>query len=71
MRYNVAEMRHRKGISQAELAKQSGTARGILSRLESGQPMSTTTATLSKIARVLGCTVAELLCEEERGAGDG
>lgn len=60
MTYKVKECREEKGLSQEELAKKSGVSRTIISRLESGKTMVTTTETLIKIANALGKKVGDI-----------
>ena len=51
--YKILQMRKRKKLSQAELAKKIGTKQSNIARMESGQ-QNFTTDTLQKIADVLG-----------------
>lgn len=60
MAYKIVEMRKKKGLTQDELAKRSGVSRAIVSGLESGRIRTTTTQTLLKLAKALGCRVADI-----------
>lgn len=58
----IRDMRKRKGMTQAELAKKAGIKRATISAAEVGTNNPSTT-TVALIASALGCTVAELLGE--------
>lgn len=60
MEYKVKECREKVGMSQEELAKRSGVSRAIISGLESGSIVTTTTKTLVKIADALGLKVSDI-----------
>lgn len=60
MEYKVKECREKAGMSQEELAKRSGVSRAIISGLESGSIVTTTTKTLVKIADALGLKVSDI-----------
>lgn len=60
MHYKIREAREERNISQEELSQKSGVSRSIISGLESGREVVTTTGTLKKIAEVLGKKVGEL-----------
>ena len=62
MEYKIKEKRTEKSMSQTELAEQSGVSRAIISKLESGEEVVTTTDTLMKIANALGCPVTDIFC---------
>ena len=62
--YKIAEMRKQRGITQDELAQKSGVSRAIVSGLESGRIKVTTTQTLFKLAKALGCKVSDIFFEE-------
>ncbi len=64
MEYKIKQFRNEKNISQEELAKLSGVSRAIISGLESGSIKTTTTSTLSKIAKALGKKVSDLFFEQ-------
>ncbi len=63
MRYKVKECREEKKMSQCELAEKSGVSRGIISGLETGRTMVTTTETLIRIARALEKPVSEIFLD--------
>lgn len=60
MRYKVKEMREKKKWTQENLAEKSGVSRAIISRLENGEEVITTTDTLMKIAKAFGCKVSDI-----------
>ena len=60
MGYNVKKIRLAKKLSQEELCKMSGVSRQTISDLESGKSVNTTTATLTKIADALGCSITDI-----------
>lgn len=64
MEYKIKQFRNEKNISQEELARLSGVSRAIISGLESGSIKTTTTSTLSKIAKALGKKVSDLFFEQ-------
>ena len=47
-------------MTQEALSEKAGVSRAIISRLESGEEVVTTTETLLKIANALGCRVSEI-----------
>lgn len=63
----LAELRHARGFTQAELAKWSGVSLSYITELESGRRLLTATGleTAMNIAEVLKVNVAELLKEPE------
>ncbi len=61
--YKVKERRAELGISQVELSKKSNVSRTIISGLESGKIVVTTTETLLKIANALDCKVSDIFLE--------
>lgn len=61
--YKVKECREERGISQSELALKSGVSRTIISGLESGKTIVTTTETLTKIARALNKNVSDIFLD--------
>lgn len=65
----VGETRRRLGLSQEELAFQSGLHRTSISHIERGVK-SPTVDTLGKIATALTTTPSQLLAEAERRAQD-
>ena len=60
MGYKIKDFREALGMTQEELAKKSGVSRGTISALENGTERTTTTKTLSNIARALNTTVDRL-----------
>jgi transcriptional regulator with XRE-family HTH domain len=58
--------RRRLGLTQEELAERSGLSQAQVSRLESGKSKNITIESLRSIARVLGCSAADLLPEEDK-----
>lgn len=63
MRYKIKEYREEKGMSQSELSEKASVSRTIISGLESGRTIVTTTDTLSKIAKALDKTVSDIFLE--------
>lgn len=61
----LAELRTVAGITQQELARQSGVKQGIISLIESGSTQFPRLDTAAKLARALGCTIDDLLGEKE------
>lgn len=62
MPYMVKKVREEKGLTQLELSKTAGVSRQIISDLESGKPVNTTTATLQKLADALSVKVSDIFC---------
>ena len=62
----VREVRETKGISQAELARQSGITRATINRIENKPVMTIDLGVLEKVADALGVDAA-LLIVHERG----
>lgn len=60
MAYKVKYFREKKKMTQEELSEKSGVSRAIISRLESGEEVVTTTETLIKIATALNCKVGDI-----------
>lgn len=60
MAYKVKQFREKKKMTQEELSEKSGVSRAIISRLESGEEVVTTTETLIKIATALNCKVGDI-----------
>lgn len=50
----LADLRHRRGISQAELARRMGVSQALVGRLESGRTSNLTLATICRTAAALG-----------------
>ena len=60
MGYKIKEIREELNMSQEELSKKSKVSRTIISGLESGKIVITTTGTLLKLANALGKKVNEI-----------
>ena len=63
MGYRLKVIREKAGIIQEELAELSGISRGTIVELENNQSVSTTTKTLSKLAKALGVSVSRIFFE--------
>lgn len=63
MRYKIKELRKEKKMTQKELAYASGVSRAIISKLENGEAVTTSTSTLSKIANTLNVKVSDILLD--------
>lgn len=57
----LKEIRKKRGISQAELARRTGIPQGVISYIECGRTKNPRVDTMQSIAQVLGCTVDELI----------
>lgn len=60
IKYKLKELREKQNMSQEELAERSGVSRSIISELETGKRLSTTTPTLIKISKALGTNIKEI-----------
>ena len=60
MAFKIKEERERIGMTQEELSKRSGVSRAIISGLETGRTVTTTTDSLEKIAKALDTTVSKI-----------
>ena len=60
LQYKIKMMREKKKMTQEALSEKAGVSRAIISRLESGEEVATTTETLLKVANALGCKVSEI-----------
>lgn len=60
LQYKIKMMREKKKMTQEILSEKAGVSRAIISRLESGEEVVTTTETLLKIANALECKVSEI-----------
>ena len=60
----IAEMRKRAGLTQLELAAKMGVSGGAVAQWETNAA-APTASKLPKLAAILGCTIDELLKEEE------
>lgn len=58
---SIRALRKEKGLTQEQLAEKAHVARGILSALETGKRVTTTTGTLVKLAGALECSVSDFL----------
>ena len=63
MKYKIKTLRVEHGMSQESLSEASGVSRAIISALESGREVTTTTETLSKLAKTLGVNVSDIFLE--------
>lgn len=63
MQYKIKEYREKQKMSQTELSRRANVSRAIISGLESGATMVTTTETLSKIAQALGKKVSDIFLD--------
>jgi ribosome-binding protein aMBF1 (putative translation factor) len=59
--YQILQLRKKKNISQAQLAKKIGTKQSNIARMESGQ-QNFSVDILGKIAEALGCNVKIMFC---------
>lgn len=65
----LREIRKKRGISQAELARRTGISQGVISYIECGRTKHPRVDTMQAIAAALNCTVDELLGGGSHGAG--
>lgn len=65
MRLRVRELREQRGFTQVDLARRSGITRMTIWKLENGERVSTSLATLSAIARALEVPTNELFFDED------
>lgn len=56
----LREMRKKRGLSQAELARRTGLAQGVISYIETGKTRWPRIDTLQALAAALNCTIEEL-----------
>lgn len=61
----IKSLRKKKGITQAEMAKQLGVKQSTVSMWETGKTMPKTKR-MRKLAEVLNCTLDDLLKEEKK-----
>ena len=59
--YQILQLRKKKKISQAQLAKKIGTKQSNIARMESGQ-QNFSIDILGKIAEALGCNLSIMFC---------
>ena len=64
MRFNLKEIRKKKGLSQEALAKKSGVGRVTINRMETGKMTYTTSGTLTKLALALNTTIDSLIIKD-------
>lgn len=64
MGFNLKEVRKRQKMTQQELAIASGVCRAIISGIESGRIVVTTTGTLRKLANALGVSIGDIFTAE-------
>jgi transcriptional regulator with XRE-family HTH domain len=57
----IKRLRVRRGLTQVELAKRAGIARGYLAQLEAGHKRAPSVAVLEKLARALRVNIGTLL----------
>ena len=62
MPYKIRELRKKKNMTQEVLCTKSGVSRQIVSMLESGNDVNTTTETLMRLANALDCRVTDIFC---------
>ena len=60
----IVELREKRGISQAQLAKAAGMSRSYLSQIEHGRYKSPSADIMYRIASALGTTIADILEEQ-------
>ncbi|MEI7424979.1 MAG: helix-turn-helix transcriptional regulator [Candidatus Staskawiczbacteria bacterium] len=60
--YQILQLRKKKKVSQAQLAKKIGTKQSNIARMESGQ-QNFSVDILGKIAEALGCNVKVMFCK--------
>lgn len=60
LKYNIKEIRKKKGISQWKLAEMSGIARATISKLENGKEIDVRISTLIALSRALNCAPSKL-----------
>lgn len=65
MKYRIRCLRKSLGMSQQELSQASGVSRTIISALESEKEVTTTTDTLSKLAKALKTNVGNIFFDDE------
>lgn len=67
LRINIRQKRKEKKLSIARLSKNSNVARGYISEIENGKCNNPGIKTLWKIKKVLGCSLDELIEEDNYG----
>src|SRR5258706_13892014 len=61
----LGQLRKAKGLTQEAVARRAGLATVTVSKLEEGRVADPKSSTLARIAKVLGCTVAQLMVREK------
>ena len=64
MGYKIKEYRQKIGMSQAQLARDSGVSRVTIWYLENNKAQTTTTQTLLKIAKAMNTTIDQIFFDE-------
>lgn len=62
----IKRLRQADGLSQPQLAAKAGIDQGGLSKIERGLTTNVTLEILRRLAKALGCSVADLLDEEDK-----
>jgi DNA-binding XRE family transcriptional regulator len=65
---NLLRFRNAKGWSQGKLSEESKVSRGAITNLERGEATTPDQDTASRLARALGCTIADLWTEYQQPA---
>lgn len=65
----LREMREKRRMTQAELAKASGISQQAISKIESGERANPGAITLFKLSKSLRCTVDDLIEEDDQKEG--
>ncbi len=60
-------LRERRGITQTELAERAGLAQSYVAELETGKKQNPSLEALTRLAKVLGVGLADLLAPKGRG----
>ena len=66
---NLATIRQQKGLSQQELSRRSGVAQSVISDTEKGKTPAPRINTVLALAQSLGCTLEELVPNENAASG--
>jgi len=62
----IKAKRKQAGLTQVELSERAGLVQAQLSKIEAGQCSNVTINTLRGIAKALGCSVTDLLPEQDK-----
>lgn len=65
----LRKKRLQKKMSQQELSAASGVPQGVISDIESGSTLNPRFDTVIKLAKALGCSVADFLDDDEMKTG--